>query len=104
MPGAVYDVFISYRRESGSAEARLIRGELQQRGLRGFLDVDDLRRGYFDEALLRCIAEAKNYIVILSPDSLDRCTDPDDWMRREITQAIKTERNIIPIFLPRFAF
>lgn len=99
-----YDAFISYRRESGAAEARLIRAELRDRKVRAFLDVDDLKAGHFDEALLTRIANAPNFIVILSPHSLDRCGDERDWLRQEIAQAVKTGRNIIPILLRGFEF
>lgn len=50
--------FRSYRRENGAAEARLIRDKLHERGVRTFLDVDDLKSGHFDEALLARIANA----------------------------------------------
>lgn len=99
-----FDVFISYRRESGASEARAIRAELQQRKLRVFLDVDDLRSGHFDEALLARIADAPNFIVILSPNCLDRCADEQDWLRQEVAQAIRTSRNIIPIMMRGFSF
>jgi formylglycine-generating enzyme required for sulfatase activity len=104
MPTGNYHVFISYRRESGSAEARSIRSALQERKLRVFLDVTDLRKGYFDEALLRHIAESPNFIVVLSPNSLDRCVEEEDWLRQEIAHAIKTRRNIIPVLMPGFMF
>jgi len=61
-----------------------------------------VRRGYFDEALLRQIADTPNFVVILSPNSLDRCVDEEDWLRREIAQAIRARRNIIPILMPGF--
>ena len=99
-----YDVFISYRRDAGHAEARAIRSALRERGVQVFLDVADVRRGYFDEALLRQIADTPNFIVVLSLNSLDRCIDEEDWLRREIAQAIKTRRNIIPILMPGFTF
>lgn len=101
---AAYDVFISYRRGDASSSARLIRGELRSFHLRVFLDVDDLRAGYFDEALLRCIENTPNFVVILSPSSLARCADENDWFRREVSHAIKTGRNIVPILMPGFEF
>lgn len=99
-----YDAFISYRRSGGSTEARLIQTKLDQHGLNAFLDVDDLRAGHFDKALLKRIAEAPNFIVILSPHSLDRCSDERDWLRLEIVQAVETQRNIVPIIMPGFQF
>jgi hypothetical protein len=99
-----YDLFISYRRESDAAEARVIYHALKSRGMRVFLDVDDIRRGHFDTALFTTIAESPNFLVILSPHALDRCVIEADWLRREITQAIATGRNIIPIIMPGFEF
>jgi hypothetical protein len=103
-PINAYDVFISYRRAHGSESARLIRAELQHYGLRIFLDVDDLRPGNFEEEILQRIANTPNYIIILSPGSLDRCVDQEDRFRQEIAQAIITRRNIIPILMPGFEF
>ena len=65
-----YEVFVSYRREGGGAEARLIQAALEKRGLRSFLDVTDLNKGYFDESLLKRVAETPNFLVVLSPNSL----------------------------------
>jgi hypothetical protein len=99
-----FDVFISYRRETDAQTARLIRAELQQRGFKVFLDVDDLRPGHFDESILAHIQNAPAFIVILSPGSLDRCSDPEDWVRKEITCALASKRMILPIMMPKFQF
>jgi hypothetical protein len=99
-----YDVFISYRRATDAQTARLIRSEIQHRGFRVFLDVDDLRPGYFDEALLKRIDEAQNFVLILSSGSLDRCKNSDDWMRREIECAFSKKKRIIPVIMPGFVF
>jgi class 3 adenylate cyclase len=98
-----YDVFVSYRREGGSGAARAL-----QQGLghdcRVFLDVDRLRGGLFDATLLKTIEATPNFLVVLSPGSLDRCHLPDDWLRQEIRQALRTGRTIIPVALEGFAF
>jgi len=99
-----YDVFISYRRGQAAAEARLIRAELVQHGLRVFLDVTDLGTGYFDDSLLERIANAPNFLLVLSPRSLDRCIDEEDWFRRELAHAIRCQCNIVPVLLPGFKF
>jgi len=99
-----HNVFISYRREGGDAQARAIHLALRERGVQAFLDVAGLRSGYFDEALLRQIADTPNFVVILSPNSLDRCEGEKDWLRREIAHAIQTRRNIIPVLMPGFTF
>lgn len=98
------DVFISYRREHGAEVARLIGSELQHRNIEVFLDVDDLRTGHFDEALLGQIEASGNFLVILTPQCLDRCRDSEDWFRREIAHAIKHQKNVIPLIMPGFRF
>lgn len=99
-----HDVFISYRRDSGAAEARLLREALVGRGVSVFLDVTDLRRGYFDEELLKRISATPNFVPILTPGALDRPAESQDWMRQEIAHAIREKRNVIPIFVGAFAF
>jgi hypothetical protein len=99
-----YDAFISYRRERSAAEARAIRAELGRKKVNAFLDVDDLRSGRFNEALLRRIEQTPNFIVILSENCLERCSSEQDWLRREIAHATTTDRNIIPVLVPGFHF
>ena len=96
--------FLSYRRESGAETARLIRAELMARGLKSFLDVDDLGAHHFDESLLRRIEEAAHFILVLSPGALDRCVNEGDWLRREISHAIATSRNVVPVLKEGFRF
>lgn len=103
-PKPQYDAFISYRRETGAETARLIRTELRTRGYRAFLDVEDLGSNLFDERLLREIQNAPSFILILGPGALDRCVNPDDWVRRELAHAIYRQRNIIPVLKDGFQF
>jgi hypothetical protein len=35
---------------------------------------------------------------------LERCSDPEDWMRREIEAAMDNQRNIVPMMLAGFEF
>ncbi len=95
---------ISYRRETGSIMARIVQSELKKRGHLSFLDVDDLGPKQFGERLLREIESVPNFVVVLSPGSMDRCTDHDDWLRREISHAITTHRNIIPLMVDEFQY
>jgi hypothetical protein len=99
-----FDVFISYRRQGGAPEARLLRAELEKRSFRVFLDVEDVNSGFFDRTLLGHIEASSNFLLVLSPGALDRCTDPGDWLRQEIAHAITYQKNIIPVLLPRFTF
>ncbi len=96
--------FISYRRETGSIMARIVQSELKKRGHMSFLDVDDLGPKQFGERLLREIESVPNFVVVLSPGSMDRCEAQDDWLRREISHAITTHRNIVPLMVDEFEY
>ncbi|HEX2723649.1 MAG TPA: GAF domain-containing protein [Gemmatimonadaceae bacterium] len=98
-----YDIFFSYRREGGSDVARGLQQALKDE-FSIFLDVDRMPSGHFDTALFKTIESSPNFVVFLSPGSLDRCSDPEDWLRKEIGHAIATKRNIVPISLPGFTF
>ncbi|KAL5017129.1 hypothetical protein ScPMuIL_006718 [Solemya velum] len=98
-PKAV-DVFISYRRSTGSQLASLLKVHLQLRGFSVFLDIDRLRAGKFDENLLMNIKLARHFLLILTPHALDRCIgdmEKQDWVHREIVTALESGCNIIPV-------
>jgi Tol biopolymer transport system component len=99
-----YEVFISYRRQYDSETALLLRDALTAAGFEVFIDREGLKPGLFDKALLARIAATPNFVVILSERSLDRRGDPNDYFCREIAQAIRQERNIIPVMMPEFEF
>lgn len=98
------DVFISYRREGGDMTAMYFYQALKERGYRVFYDLEVLRAGKFNEALLQSIQSCKDFVVILSPHALDRCNDENDWVRREIAEALRTKKNIVPVMLKGFSF
>jgi hypothetical protein len=74
-----------------------VKDALKNRGFSVFMDVEDLKSGKFDEALLGKIEHATDVLVILTPGCLDRCKNEDDWLRLEIKHAIDCKRNIVPI-------
>jgi hypothetical protein len=45
-----------------------------------------------------------HFLVLLTPTALERCSDPNDWMRREIEAAPASQRNIVPLMLAGFNF
>ena len=92
-----YDIFISYRRDGGKEWARMLSLELERLGYSVFLDFDELKDGIFDKRIMNAIESAPIFMVILSPHSLDRCVNEDDWVRREIEYAISHSRHFVPI-------
>lgn len=98
------DVFISYRRDGGDMAAMHFYQALKERGYTVFFDLEVLRTGKFNEALLSYIDSCQDFLLILSPHALDRCDDPQDWVRQEIARALKLKKNIIPVMLKGFNF
>ncbi|GCB37474.1 toll/interleukin-1 receptor domain-containing protein [Bacteroides faecalis] len=96
-----YDLFISYRRTSFES-ANLIAEKLRSAGYSVFFDVETLRSGKFNEQLLTVIEHCKDFIIVLPENALDRCNDPEDWVRREVYHAMLHQKNIIPIMLTNF--
>lgn len=99
-----YNVFISYRRDGGAAFAKLLCDTLAKRGYLVFLDVDSNGPGPFDENLYRVIEHSTDFLLILSPNALDRCEHEKDWVRLEIERAKECGKNIVPVMLKGFDF
>ena len=99
-----YDIFISYRRDGGEVTARILRDSLTERGYNVFFDVESLRSGAFNTEIYSVIDECQDFILVLSPNALDRCKNSDDWVRREVEYALQKKKNVIPILLRGFEF
>ena len=89
-----YDVFISYRRSTGSDDARLLQQALKARGYEVFFDYDSLRNGQFDKRIFSAIDEAPVFVLLLSEGVFDRCADATDWVRMEVEHALCKNRRI----------
>lgn len=92
-----YDIFISYRRESGAQYARILQLELEKRGYRVFLDYEELTDGVFGDNIKEAIHEAPIFMMVLSAHYLDRCKNEGDWVREEMMLAISQQKHFIPI-------
>ncbi|XP_036419754.1 NAD(+) hydrolase SARM1 [Colossoma macropomum] len=94
------DVFISYRRTTGSQLASLLKVHLQVRGFSVFIDVEKLEAGKFEEKLISSVQRARNFILVLSANALDKCmgdTAMKDWVHKEIVTALSGKKNIVPV-------
>lgn len=100
----MYDAFISYRRKNGFPIAKMIRELLKAKGVTAYMDLDELTNGTFDDKLLTAIRECPFFLLILPEGALDRCHEKDDWLTKEIVEAVRSGRNIIPILCDGFSF
>lgn len=98
----MYDAFISYRRDNGFLMAQVIYDRLKERGINCFLDLEELRSGKFDEKILVAIQQAHTFILILPRNALNRCKDEGDWVRKEILEAVRCRKTIIPVMYDGF--
>lgn len=92
-----YDIFMGYRREGGAQYAKILALMLQQRGYKVFYDVDTLTDGFFGEQISNAIKDSPIYMLVLSSNSLRRCSNESDWLRKEIETALQLSKEIILI-------
>ena len=92
-----YDIVISYRRVGGADKARILKTELEARGYKVFLDFDELKDGVFDKRIMDAIDSSPIFMFLLTPNSLERCLNDDDWVRKEIEYAVDNHKHFIPI-------
>ena len=98
----MYDIFLSYRRKdamgnSNVATARTFKLEFERRGMNVFFDYSECTDDYFSDKILPAIRTCRYFVLVLTKDCLDRCKNEGDWLLREISEAIKFGRKIVPI-------
>ncbi len=97
-------VFISYRRSVSSFIARAIFDDLVQHDYDVFMDAACLNTGELAAVRLNQIAARAHFLVILTPGTVEHFTQPDDFLRQEIEQALRLERDIVPVLVNNFRF
>ena len=93
-----YDIFISYRREDGRELARTLYLSLGKLGYKNvFFDYNSMRGGTFNTQIDVAIHQCKDFVLLLSPRSMERCGIDGDWVAHEIREAIQSGCNIVPV-------
>ena len=92
-----FDIYISYRREDGTQYARILSQMLKIRGYRVFHDCEELAAGNFADKIRSAIQDTPVFLMILSPQYLNRCKNENDWIRQEIIYAYQYGKYIIPV-------
>lgn len=92
-------VFISYRRDDGQGAARAVQqaliGKFGEESI--FFDFTSLEDKKFNLQIIDAIYSCKDFILVLSPKSMKKCSRKNDWVALEIRTAIKYKKHIIPI-------
>jgi tetratricopeptide (TPR) repeat protein len=92
-------VFLSYHRASSEWIAYSIREKLVSKGVDVFFDIEDINSGRFKNVICNEIAKRAVFIVIISPESYERFTSEQDWVRREVELALELKKNVIPVLI-----
>lgn len=96
-------VFISYRR-TNFYTALAVYQYLTANGYDAFFDYQSIDSGNFATAIIENIGARAHFVLVLSSSALERCNQPNDWLRREIETAIELKRNIVPLMMEGFDF
>lgn len=98
-------IFISYRREPSQWQAFSVYYALTEIHKRSvFLDLVSMGSGDFEQMIFEAIDASRHFVLILSNNTLSRCTERNDFLRREIERALMKNRNVVPIFFDGFSF
>ena len=100
-------IFISYRRTDMPNVAEQLAIDLRRAfgGSSVFLDASSVETGDLWEAkILNALADACVVLVVVGPswscsDSESAPDSPEDWVRREVRQALQYDKNIFPILV-----
>lgn len=106
-------IFISYRRDDSAQEAERLKEQLEELQGGVFRDVSDIEVAEnFPERITNALKEARFVIVVIGKRWLDICDEsgtrrldnPDDFVRREISYALKRAEwdcfvDIIPVLV-----
>lgn len=102
-------VFISYRRDDSAGFAGRLADALEQRLGAGavFRDVDDIQPGTdFEAVIARGLDQVRAVLVVIGPGWLDAAVDgqrrldrPDDFVRREVEQALASGKPVVPVLV-----
>jgi hypothetical protein len=102
-------IFVSYRREDSAANALGISQYLEREFGRKnvFIDIDMRAGAKFPVVLEKRLKECAVMLVLIGPQWLEvrdaegkrRLDNPDDWVRLELSMALKREITVIPVLV-----
>ena len=72
-------------------------GALVPHGFDVFVDTQNIDSGEFERVILHQIEARAHFLLLLEPRSLDRISEPGDWLRRETAHALSLRRNVVPL-------
>lgn len=98
----VKDIFISYRNDGCSNQfAHRLANDLMELGYSVYFNPYEERSDNFPDRLKNAVESCKDFIMVLSPSSMERLLRDDevDWVREELLIARENGKNIIPVMV-----
>ena len=100
-------IFISYR-AAYETYAAWIQRELANKNINAFIyqhydDEIDSEHITIEKFIYPEIERSEAVIVVLAGNTLDKCIEPDDWVRLEIEKAVELGKKIIPVCISGFS-
>ena len=101
-------VFISYR-AAYETYAAWIQRELANKNINAFIyqhydDEIDSEHITIEKFIYPEIERSEAVIIVLAGNTLDKCIEPDDWVRLEIEKAVELGKKIIPVCISGFSY
>lgn len=88
-------LFVSYRRKSWAFTQRLVEQLRQALHADIFVDLSGVDESNFENAILRNLRESDAVVVVVSEHTFSqRIHEPNDWVRREIAEALRLNKPI----------
>lgn len=97
-----FDVFISYRHDTGFYMAQLLFSKLISSGYSVFMD-KTMSSCRYEEKIRSAIKNSRNYVVVLFPGDFEELKKSDSWLNKEAAWALENSRlNIVPLLCDGF--
>ena len=101
-------VFISYR-AAYETYAAWTQRELANKNINAFIyqhydDEIDSEHITIEKFIYPEIERSEAVIIVLAGNTLDKCIEPDDWVRLEIEKAVELGKKIIPVCISGFSY
>lgn len=99
-----YDIFISYKHKTGFYMAQILYTKLTADGYSVFMD-KTMDSGRFEDKIRSAVAYSRNFLIVLFPEDLKECENPDSWLNKEAAWALQNPQiTIIPVMCDGFSW
>ena len=100
----IFDIFVSYRFKDGELISKKVADALKDMAYSVYHNTDRNHKGTFPDRLKRVINNSKDFLLIVTENCLERLiadsnSGETDWVKEELSEAMKLRKNIIPVMI-----